>query len=114
MLTEYQNQINNLDQQILDLMSLRQELVKLVAKDKLNLNLPTRNILEQKNNESLLISYGKNRNLKTKLIRRLWRFLDHESTKIQSEILSEIDRKVKLEAELLKINLRRKYKKIKK
>ena len=34
MLTEYQNQINNLDQQILDLMSLRQELVKLVAKDK--------------------------------------------------------------------------------
>lgn len=106
MIDEYQTQINNIDRQMIDLLSLRDQLVTLVATNKLELNLPTLDVMQQKSNQSNLISYGQSKRLNTKLIRRLWRFLDHESTKNQSKILLDIDRKIKLEVELQKIKLR--------
>ena len=106
MIDEYQTQINNIDRQMIDLLSLRDQLVTLIAKNKLELNLPTLDVVQQKNKQTTLINYGRSKHLNTKLIRKLWRFLDHESTKNQSKILFDIDRKIKLEAELQKMKLR--------
>lgn len=103
-----EQQIQNLDFQILDLIALRSTIAKELA---LNLkpSLEDRTydlklkLEKQKISESQLIKHGRTRKINTKFSRRLFRLLDHETTKIEQNIFGSELVLIKLEQKAAKI-----------
>ena len=106
--SDNQTQINNIDIQIVDLIALRFAIVKEVAKAKRleianNQYIPQKIEAENKQNENHLVKYARQKQLKTKFARRLWRTLIHESNKVEAELIGPELLKIKLEQKLAKL-----------
>ncbi len=112
-LQELRDILQSIDEQILDILQLRNQYIKEVGEIKKENNLSPLNEQVANDKEKSLIKYGKAKGLKTKFIRKLWRLIHHDSVKQQKDILGDIFLLQQIEEKKLKI-INKSKKKLKK